>query len=303
MSDPNNTNQEPATKKAAAKPRRWRRRLGHGTLGVLGGVALVALASCIHLPRHNPAYPATNAEIDSAIQAMQEAPTGVERPVLVLSGWRSPPLTGHQLAKRIRDLTGADQDQVLAIGYVWGSDIPAIADQVALRAADEFGSVVDPVTGDRRTVEIDVVAISMGGLVARTASAEPARVGRAEPLRMDIHTLYTLGTPHRGARLANWIRLDDASRQMQAGSHFLTTLDQATLNTPQGPAIVPYATLRDSWVGATNAAPNGQDPIWVPGRLVLSHHLISLDERILADLARRLRGEPPLAEPSAPPRN
>lgn len=294
---------EEAGAEVRKRPGRWRRRLRRAVAGVAGGTAVFALASCVHLDYPNPAYPATDAQVKAAIEKMKATPVGLDRPVVVLSGWRSPAMTGSHLAERIREVTGATEGQVISIGYMWGSDIPSIADEVAQRVADEFGSEVDPLTGQRWTREVDVVAISMGGLVARTAWADPVEVGREEPVRLNVGTLYTLGSPHRGARLAEWIRLDDASRQMRPGSSFLADLDRFTLGEMHDLAIVPYATLRDSWVGATNASPQGQDPIWVPGRLVLSHHLISLDKRILADLGRRLRGETPLGEPSAPPRH
>lgn len=302
MSD-SDTKTQQAGGKAGKRPGRWRRRLRRAVAGVVGGTALFALASCVHLDHPNPAYPATKSEVRAAIDTMEETPVGLDRPVVVLSGWRSPAMTGSHLGERIREVTGADEDRVISIGYMWGSDIPSIADKVAQRVAEEFGSEVDPLTGQRWTAEVDVVAISMGGLVARTAWAEPNEVGRELGVRLNIRTLYTLGTPHRGARLAKWIRLDDASAQMEPGSDFLSKLDAATLGEKNDLRIVPYATLRDSWVGAGNSAPNGQEPIWVPGRLVLSHHLISLDRRILADLGRRLRGETPLGQPSAPPRN
>lgn len=291
------------TPSTPAKPRKWRRRLRRGVLGLLAGTGLFALASCIHLDHPNPAYPATNAEVDDAIEAMEAAPVGLRRPVVVLSGWRSPSLTGRALAGRIEKVTGAGEGRVLPIAYTWRAGIPDIAATVAQKVADEYGTRTDPATGQRWTTEVDVVAISMGGLVARTAWAEPGAVGRDPGVRLNIHTLYTLGSPHKGAKLANWIRLDESARQMRPGSEFLGALDAATLGEAHDLSIVPYATLRDTWVGATNAAPHGQEPIWVPGRIVLSHHLISLDDRILADLGRRLRGEAPLAEPSTPPRD
>ncbi len=304
MTDADANNEAANTENAAAKkPRKWRKRLRRGAIGVLAGTALFALASCIHLDHPNPDYPATNAEVDAAIEEMKEAPVGLDRPLVVLSGWRSPSMTGRGMAGRIKEVTGAKDDEVLAISYVWQEDIRDIADTVAQKVADEFGTEVDPLTGDRWTVEVDVVAISMGGLVARTAWAEPTEVKRNLGVRLNIQTLYTLGSPHRGAKLANWIRLDESARQMQPGSEFLAMLDDATIGDTHDLTVVPYATLRDTWVGATNASPNGQDPIWVPGRVVLSHHLISLDDRILADIGRRLRGEEPLGQPSAPPRD
>ncbi|MGD1916275.1 MAG: esterase/lipase family protein [Phycisphaerales bacterium] len=294
---------ENKTESVSRKPRRWRRRIRRGLVGVLAGAGVFLSASCVHLDHANPSYPATNAEVKTAIETMKATPVGVDRPVVVLSGWRAPQMSSNQLAKRVRELTGADEDRVLALSYMWGNDIPDIADGVAQDVAEAFGSEIDDATGMRWTTEVDVVAGSMGGLVARTAFADPGEVGRELGVRLNINTLYTLGTPHRGAKLANWIRLDDASAQMKPGSDFLANLDDATLGEEHDLTIVPYATLRDTWVGASNSAPTGQDPIWVPGRIVLSHHLITLDKRIQADLGRRLRGEEPLGTHSAPPRD
>jgi len=304
--DTNEATPQEAKKGATTKrPRKWRRRFRRAGIALVGGVGLLALASCIHLDHPNPEYPATKAEVRAAIEEMEAKPVGVERPVIVLSGYRAPSPSATNMAARVRRVTGADEDRVLPISYVFGNDIPTLADRVAKKVADEYGSTVDPLTGERWTVEVDVVAVSMGGLVARTAWAEPTEVGRNLGVRLNINTLYTLATPHRGAKIARWIHVDDAAKQMIPGSDFLTALAAAS---PGGGGddsytIVPYATLRDSWVGAKNAAPEGQEPIWVPGRLILSHVLVTLEDRILADLGRRLRGETPLAEPSAPPRD
>ncbi len=308
------TNQTTPEGGKTKRPKRWRRRFRRAGIGLLGGVCLVALASCIHLDHHNPAYPATKAEVREAIEEMEATPVGVERPVIVLSGYRAPSMSATNMAGRVRRVTGAEEDRVLPISYMFGNDIPMLADTVAQKVADEFGSTVDPLTGERWTVEVDVVAVSMGGLVARTAWAEPTEVGRDLGVRLNIKTLYTLATPHKGAKIARWIHIDDAARQMIPGSDFLATLTEASPGVGLGQelsggvadnsyTIVPYATLRDSWVGAKNSAPEGQEPIWVPGRLILSHQLVTLEDRILADLGRRLRGETPLAGPSAPPRD
>ncbi len=288
-----------------ARPKKWRRRFRRAVIAFVGGATAFVLASCIHLDHPNPAYPASNAQVRDAIDEMEAAPVGVTRPVVVLSGYRAPSFSANNLASTVRELTGAKEDRVLAISYVFGDDIPTLADRVAQKVAEAFGSDVDPLTGERWTHEVDVVAVSMGGLVARTAWAEPTDVGRELGVRLNIKTLYTLGTPHKGAKIARYIHIDDAARQMIPGSAFLANLREAS---PGGGGsgsytIVPYATLRDGWVGARNSAPEGQEPIWVPGRVVLSHQLITLENRILADLGRRLRGEVPLGEPSAPPRD
>lgn len=295
---------EPDTTQATpVRPRKWRRCFRRAVAGVVAGTALFALASCVHMDHPNPAFPASNAQVRAAIDDMEARPVGVARPVVVLSGYRAPSFSANNLASSVRELTGAKEDRVLAISYVFGDDIPTLADRVAQAVAEAFGSDVDPLTGERWTVEVDVVAVSMGGLVARTAWAEPTAVGRELGVRLNIATLYTLGTPHKGATIARYIHIDDAARQMIPGSAFLANLAEVSPGGPGSYTIVPYATLRDGWVGARNSAPQGQDPIWVPGRLVLSHQLITLEDRILADVGRRLRGEPPLGRPSAPPRD
>lgn len=148
----------------------------------------------------------------------------------------------------------------------------------------------------------------MGGLVARLAALAPeAREPFGIPTelpRLNIARLFTLATPHRGASLAGIVALDAAARDMKPGSPFLRDLDAAEPD-PRLYEMVCYARLRDAWVGATNTAPPGTNPIWVPTPARnLAHLTVSRDRRILLDIARRLRGEPPLAlEPSPPPRN
>jgi hypothetical protein len=58
--------------------------------------------------------------------------------------------------------------------------------------------------------------------------------------------------------------------------------------------------LGDIIVGAPNAAPEGLTPRWLPGEPLQDSHIgAMLDKRIIADVARRLRGEQPLT--SDPP--
>ncbi len=286
---------------ATPTPRRlrrksWKRRAGRAALATLGVAALVLIASCVHVPAQNEAYPATNAEVDATIERLEAEPVGLPRPVIVLSGYRSPRTTASTLAERIVDLTGADPDQVRVLSYPFATTIEDPAQRLVTLVQEAF-----PSDDSKLTTEVDVVAISMGGLVARLAADEPEHRGRPDGKQLNIARLFTLGTPHDGARLAQLIRLDPASRNMEPGSAFIEALnDRADF---EGYELTCYAVLHDRWVGATRSAPPGREPIWVPGRLVLSHHLISLEDRILADLALRLRGETPLASPSEPPRD
>ena len=63
-----------------------------------------------------------------------------------------------------------------------------------------------------------------------------------------------------------------------------------------------YVRLDDSVIGAASAAPQGRAAWWVANMpLELSHLGAAEDPRILADIARRLRGETPFTRvPPAP---
>lgn len=257
-------------------------------------VVTIGLAGCFTIHVDNPSFPATSREIDAEHKRMRAEPVGLERPVIVLSGYRSPSPVVNRLAERIRRLTGAERERIATLAYIWSGTVEGPARKAVARVEEQWPSD-DP----EWTTEVDVVAISMGGLVARLAAADPELRGEPGGKRLRIRTLYTLASPHRGARLADWIRLDSAGCSMKPGSAFLASLDEAFGD--RAYEVVPYAVLRDGWVGARHASPVGQEPIWVSGRFVMSHHMVSFNRRIQADLARRLRGEEPLGLPNEPP--
>lgn len=240
----------------------------------------------------NPQFPITRAEAKADLQRMVSQPVRLGRPVLVLGGWRSPSPLTRQLAERLRTATSGDPADFLAISYPLKTDIEQIARSVVDQVRTTWTND-DPT----ETIEIDVVGFSMGGLVARLA-AMPVP-GRS---RLRIRRLYTLATPHRGARLAGRIAPDNAARDMRPASDFLERVDDALPRADY--ELVCYAHLNDQMVGATNASPPGIDPIWTSGTLAFSHYTTTIDRRIRADLARRLRNERPIALGSSrPPRD
>jgi pimeloyl-ACP methyl ester carboxylesterase len=222
---------------------------------------------------------------------MRREPVGLQRPLLVLAGWRAPSGSVRLLGRQLAALTGGDRSEVLPIAYPLASSIGA-SQRVLERAIDRAWG--------RPPGEVDIVAISMGGLLARRA-ALPRDRGGAGLFR--IARLFTLGTPHRGARLAGVLRPDACCRDMRPGSPFLRGLEGAAGPESGIGELVCYARLRDTMVGARNCAPPGREPIWKPGPIILSHVLIALDPLIRLDIARRLRGEEPIARgESRPPR-
>lgn len=78
---------------------------------------------------------------------------------------------------------------------------------------------IDEILRATRCRDIDVVAHSMGGLIARIA--DPPRPGVAR--RRRIRRLVTLGTPHGGTKLAH-VTPGDAARDMLDGSPVLRAL-------------------------------------------------------------------------------
>ncbi len=73
---------------------------------------------------------------------------------------------------------------------------------------------------------VDVVAHSLGGLVARAALLELERRGApAEGPRCSVRTLVTLGTPHSGSHLARYANTT-TTNDLRPGSPILARLEQ-----------------------------------------------------------------------------
>jgi len=87
------------------------------------------------------------------------------------------------------------------------------------RSAHRFGEALDRIRRDTGASSVDVVAHSMGGLVAR---AYVRQRGRAS----GITRLVTLGTPHQGTLALPAFRLDPMVAQMRPTSPFLARLGQ-----------------------------------------------------------------------------
>ncbi len=254
----------------------------------------LSLSACFSVGPRNPAITLTDDEVDAEWRALRSSPGSIERPVVVLGGWRSPSFTADGLRANLTRATGAPPERFLSHSYPFITDIEAAATEVVERIEDAWPSD-DP----ERTVEVDVVAISMGGLVARAAQ-QPARPDAPARKRLVIRRLFTLGTPHRGARMAAVIAPDRAAADMKPGSPFLARLDEVLVDAPF--ELLPYTVLNDKMVGATNTAPHGWPIYWNRGTFLFSHYRVSSNRAILVDIARRLRGEDSIFEgPSTPP--
>jgi pimeloyl-ACP methyl ester carboxylesterase len=249
-------------------------------------VLAAGIAGCSADRPLNPSFRLTLAAAQRAATELEAQPRSPPRPVVVIGGILDSPARVDRLAARLRALT----------------DDAALIIAVSVRDAPSFDAAQEALRGALRELpaaqaaEVDVVGVSMGGLVARHA----ASLGT-----LRIRRLFTLATPHRGARTAVLPiplappRVGD----MRGGSPFLHALDaDLAEQTAGGMALIPYVRLGDAVVGSAAAAPLGQHPLWVATPpFQLAHSQIDSDPRILVDIARRLRGEPPWSSlPAAP---
>ncbi len=248
------------------------------------------LAGCC--TRQNPSFPVTTAQAKAALHEMRRDPRPLERPVIIAAGLFDAGMSVDQMAGTLRRVTGDNHMVVTAtfMSLTTGS-FDGCRDHLIEKVERAWGT-----TDTGETIEVDVIGFSMGGLVARHASRPRTDGGT----RLDIRRLFTISTPHRGARMAGMPSFDDRTVDMRSGSEFLAELDDALPDADY--VMYNYTRLGDWIVGAENAAPPGQTAWWVPAPPASFSHLgAATDPRIMADIARRLRGDPPLTtEPPAP---
>ena len=252
----------------------------------------VVLTGCAARPV-NPSFSTSSADAKQVIREIQDAPVPLDRPVVACAGWADPGFVSAYWPKQIRRaFTDADHETV-GVKFTGRYDFDGCRDRL-IAAVDAAFPTDDP----DWTTEVDVVAFSMGGLVARYAATPPVptSIDPERPStrrRLKIRRLFTISTPHRGAVLAGVPTPERRIISMRAGSPFLTRLDQ---NWPDRRYdFVAYTRLHDPIVGTANTAPPGVTPYWVAAPpLARSHQEAYRDPRIVADILRRLRDEVPL---------
>lgn len=252
---------------------------------------LVVFSGCGFDTQVNPSFPVGVKEAKNVLNDLRSAPVKTDRPIIVLAGYQDPGLGSSSVARKIRR-NFVDPENIISISYF----ISASFDKCSTKVIEEVENAFLSQSPDE-TVEVDVVGISMGGLVARHAARS---INNNK--RLKIKRLFTISTPHQGAKLADLPTLDQRQIDMREGSDFLVELNED--ESSRDFEIIAYGRLGDGIVGVENVAPPGMQPWWVPNRSFHFSHLTSAnDPRILADIISRLRGETPLTigEPVAPP--
>lgn len=296
-------------------------------LALIPILAFTSLAGCSADDPLNPSFPLKLADAREELRAMAESPKPLKRPVVILSGIYDPGFLPWRMGNYLDELVSDGDERIVGVHFFWQGEFESAREHV-IRAVDEAFPSDDP----EWTTEVDVIAGSMGGLVARYAALPPrgsnddarddapeqrlvdARINGAvtgqrnsprgrsnKPSRkLRIARLFTMSSPHRGARMA-WVPVfDPRIRDMRRDSPFVAGLNAALPHAPY--ELYCYVRLNDTTVGEENAAPPGQTAWWVQNiPLTSSHVSVYRDPRILADIARRLRGETPYTtDPPAP---
>jgi triacylglycerol lipase len=126
----------------------------------------------------------------------------------------------------------------------WGwSHMKAINLRGKFRSIHEFARIladeVEKVMAESQSDQVDLVGQSMGGLVIRSYLAEGSS-------RAKIRRVVTLGSPHRGTKLAVF-GLGQAAKEMVPGSAFLESLNQG-VQIPEGGRFYAIYTIVDNMI-------------------------------------------------------
>jgi hypothetical protein len=250
-------------------------------------VALLLLSVAGCGPK-NPSFALSENEAQRALRAMARDPKPLPRPLIIVAGYGDPGFADAHLAKKMAPCL--DDDRITRVSFSGAKTFDDCRQQLLERVDEQF-----PGGDPARTVEVDVVANSMGGVIARYA-ADPSVGDRY----LYAARVFTISSPHRGAEMAKLPISNELVVDMRPGSEFLEGLNQRSRDASY--ELIPYARIGDTWVGEENTAPPGQVPWWVPNRAFEPAHLMAYgDPRIIADILRRLREEPPYTtEPRAP---
>jgi pimeloyl-ACP methyl ester carboxylesterase len=260
-----------------------------GPVRLSTAVAVALSAGCG--PRTaNPLFPESADSASSRLAAIAQSPIRQQRPVLVLGGYMDPGFAAGSLERTLRRAFGPDTELV-SVSF---GDCTSMA-----QCRDRVLAATQPILDADPSCAFDVVANSMGGLVARYAALTPRDVelcGLPQPVHagtLRIHHLYTICTPHLGARMAEGAFGSPMTQDMRPGSAFLACLDSALPDAIY--ALTCFAREGDSIVGSDRSAPAGIEPVlFDTPPFELSHVDAHRDPRILLVIVHGIRGDPSL---------
>jgi len=256
-------------------------------------VLMVALCTgCISLIGPDPSFSVTIDEAKADLREIREVPLPLERPLVISGGYLDPGTATDRVIRRFEKLT-TTPDLVIGTPYFSVGTMETARRRLVEKVEARFPSD-DP----EWTTQVDLVGISMGGLVARYAQMDNGGAHK----RLRINRLFTLSTPHRGAAVAWLPSIDKKQIAMRRGSAFIELMEETAADIEY--EMLTYVRLGDGIVGTHNASPLGMPVRWIPNEAFGFSHLgVQNDPRLTLEIIRRLRGEEPPSggEPSPLP--
>lgn len=241
------------------------------------------IASVVGCTQHvNPSFSVTEDEASKDLKRMKADPVPLQRPVVVVGGFMDVGLGPWWVIDNVTEHTG--DDRVLGVTFPLWMSMDDARQHLVSETRERFGDV-----------EVDVIGLSMGGVIPRDA----ALPHEGEP-SLRIVRLFTIASPHSGAQMADVPGVIEQHLSLREGSDYLNTMNAALPDARY--QLFAYTRTRDRTVGEQFTAPPGQSPRWVENPwFAPAHYGAFNDERILADILRRLRGEAPWShDPPAP---
>jgi hypothetical protein len=238
----------------------------------------------------NPSFSLSDSEAQSALKQMRVEPKPLSRPLVLLGGFADFGIGTALMENRVKPLF--DRPDLLIITF---GDCTSF-EQCRQRVIETIDRRFPNQRNLDRTAEVDVIGQSMGGLIA-LYSAVDLKDGSS---RLNARRIFTLSSPLQGAKLAinAPLTLTNMHRDLRPDSPLYRKLTQMQFDGD----LFSYTGLNDNIVGEQFASAPGRGVWWVDTPAIGSAHLRGImDDRVLADVARRLRGETPYAiEPPAP---
>jgi hypothetical protein len=253
----------------------------------IGTGLLCSLSGC-GLGVTNPSFAIKPSKARQGIQLQQEQRPTLARPLLLLSGYTDVGIEPYLLKEKLGKIF--PEDRIIGMNFFTTLTYDECRAHVLEMTNEAF-----PSSDPQQTVEVDVIAHSMGGLISRYAAMDiPGKQ------RLRIKRLFTISTPHQGAVIAMRPTLDSRLSGMRSHSDFLESLDKAFGQRDY--ELICYTRLGDTIVLPSKAAPPGYPLWWIPDLPLSKPHLDApKDPRILLDIVLRLREQQPVTiEPAAP---
>jgi hypothetical protein len=190
----------------------------------------------------NPSFPVTFSQAGKAVDDMRAQPRQLSRPLVIIGGFGDPNVSPPLFKNFFQSICRDSQIITVSVGLCQSFH------ECRQKVIEEIDKAL-PTTDPDFTAEVDVVGASLGGLVARYVAAPSD--DPAHPRRLKIARLFSISSPHTGARLAQLIAFTAYHRDLRPNSAFLERLAEHDGDATY--ELYPYVRLHDELVGANHA--------------------------------------------------